>query len=148
MVRVIFFEGNPQWGKQTMSYENAAELAAVNELDLICINDNENIYKIVDIQKENYRCKIKEKNDKRNSKLIVKDFTFNINIHKLDLERKLTQIRQYNNKNYRIKIVVFSKNRNTTKQEFDDFLNNIVTFTKMKITNINIGNKNTTFELV
>ncbi len=105
-----------------VTYEDAMNMAKNDGLDLVLVNDNPVVCKIVDYKKVIFDKQKKEKKLlKNNANLVkkVKEFSFNLSIADHDLKVKCNKIKKLLDGLYCVKIIVLKRGRYQKDKIYD-----------------------------
>jgi len=105
------------------SIKRAEEIAKEKDLDLVCVNEEKLVYKLMDMSKNKYKYKKKQKQNVQKTK----EVKFSVNIASHDKETKIKSIEKFLSKKCKVKITIEKPKRSPlTNREIEEFLNEIL----------------------
>ena len=103
--------------------EEAEVLANHKSLDLVCVDEEKAVYKLVDMSRTKYKTKKKQKQVVQKTK----EVKFGISIAKHDKDIKIKSIDNFLNKKFKVKVTIEKPKRSPFKdKDIQEFLNNIL----------------------
>jgi len=109
-----------QDGKQigVMSLKDAIDKAKEDGLDLIQVsNSKPPACKIADYGKLKYETRLKDKENRKKNKVVIKQITMKLNISDHDLQTKINHAQEFLTKNQKVQFIIKLKGREVTHKE-------------------------------
>lgn len=110
-----------------MDIENARQIAYERNLDLVLVDENNSVCKLMDYNKFKYE---QDKKQKKQKPVQTKEIKLNLTIQENDLNTKAKQCNKFLKQNHKVKINIYFKGREITHKNkgyelLDKFLNKI-----------------------